>query len=546
MGGYDSTLDTGSGTVCLWFKPASIGENSLVAFGANTGSRYDWNMRANCGGNELWGELGGVGGNVRASGVSYSTSAWIHLVVVQNGSSAVVYTNGVLSTSMDNQSGVWIEDIAGDGYTQFAVGGRFRSGFPNRSANGLIDDVRVYTQALAQASIDLIYNSGSGTESSLDDLIGDGGGGETNYIDDVSITNVYNAVITNGQILLSIDLNVTNLYNETELSNLLLSNILHAVKSQDSGSGQGFTNVVDSLGELDQNLDTIREEATLQNEISSNIYGMASNTVAVLDDMEQDSEEYYEAMGAYQVTTHGLVETNTETLKRLFSTDEYGLVWDENSDGEIYNIEMLYQIVEALHYQGTESNAELLYGIRELIEFSQFTGRSQGGESTAELLEQILNKGISITGEVDLATNVSVNTSNLQDDLRYGSLTNQTPEFSNPTNMLSVNADQTLEGELNDLDYEIELLESEHTQIIGLDETLGGFFSVEVPTVGQQSLLSLTVPWGLMPFASWEDKTYTFDLVNFPFISELRLFFAFLLYLFVFFWAIYIIRKGIA
>ena len=103
LGGYDSTLDTGIGTVCLWFKPASIGENSLIAFGANTGSRYDWNMRANCGGNELWGELGGIGGNVRASGVPYSTSAWIHLAVVQNGSSAVVYTNGVLSTSMDNR-----------------------------------------------------------------------------------------------------------------------------------------------------------------------------------------------------------------------------------------------------------------------------------------------------------------------------------------------------------------------------------------------------------------------------------------------------------
>ena len=124
-----------------------------------------------------------------------STSTWVHVGIVHNGTSATLYLNGVASSS-----GVQTVESPNANYgTAFKVGSYYTGStyFP-----GLIDEVAVFNSALSSTNITAIYNSGVPNDiSSLNPVnwwrMGDNDGGTGTTITDQG-SGGNNGTLTNG------------------------------------------------------------------------------------------------------------------------------------------------------------------------------------------------------------------------------------------------------------------------------------------------------------------------------------------------------------
>lgn len=102
------------------------------------------------------------------STTALSADTYYHITVVQDGVSPELHINGTeegtLDVSVDTTA--WMADLTNSDVARLGCE-NFNSGGNTRFFDGQIDDFRYYqNKALTQAEIDLIYNSGTGSESS--------------------------------------------------------------------------------------------------------------------------------------------------------------------------------------------------------------------------------------------------------------------------------------------------------------------------------------------------------------------------------------------
>ena len=135
-------------TYSMWWKSAGSGEGSDVKI-KNVPSGVGWTW-------ENWGvainEAGGW--NLLLSGnPPIPVGSWTHIAVTNNGTKGVLYVNGTQHT------------IGDFGDTIYGAGNAFGLGADDgcaNSANGVMDEVGIWSRALSSTEIEELYNSGDG------------------------------------------------------------------------------------------------------------------------------------------------------------------------------------------------------------------------------------------------------------------------------------------------------------------------------------------------------------------------------------------------
>lgn len=155
-----------SGSFSVWINPNS-GGNTFIGFGDTNAETY---LRIGItSGSDLIVQTVVTGSEKWRHSSSITLSTWSHIIVVQNGTSPKIYVNGIDVTNLTVTSDltVWLNNMSGidNGrlgcYNQNSAG---NTGF----FNGLIDDFRYYqNHSLSSTEITYLYNSGTGTESSV-------------------------------------------------------------------------------------------------------------------------------------------------------------------------------------------------------------------------------------------------------------------------------------------------------------------------------------------------------------------------------------------
>lgn len=90
--------------------------------------------------------------------------SWVHLVVVQDGTSPTFYINGTEGTftwGSETDKTAWLKAILTDASTDsdvFTIGAFQNNGSDYAYFDGLIDEVRIYNSALTETEVDSLYN----------------------------------------------------------------------------------------------------------------------------------------------------------------------------------------------------------------------------------------------------------------------------------------------------------------------------------------------------------------------------------------------------
>lgn len=148
-------------SISAWIKPKAI-QGDIIFKGVNQTGSMGVLLRYQGAGYITFGTLSGLG-----FGSSFSSSAgtapantWTHVTAVKSfsGTAAYIYINGQLSASGNVFN--WVNSGTGKTlHVGCGINGTFYS--------GLIDDLRIYNNALGSTQISLIYNSGAGTETNI-------------------------------------------------------------------------------------------------------------------------------------------------------------------------------------------------------------------------------------------------------------------------------------------------------------------------------------------------------------------------------------------
>ncbi|HPD48623.1 MAG TPA: phage tail protein [Anaerohalosphaeraceae bacterium] len=146
---------TGGGTILAWIKPNSSGETAgrIVDKSTTTTAVNGYAFTIGSNGKLTF----QVNGEASISVAEYMTyGEWVHVAVTFDGVRARFYVNGVLVS--DQAYTALPPNVAGD----VRIGQR--AGADDRTFDGAIDDVRIYSRALTRGEILKIYNGGDGTE----------------------------------------------------------------------------------------------------------------------------------------------------------------------------------------------------------------------------------------------------------------------------------------------------------------------------------------------------------------------------------------------
>ncbi len=164
-------IDTDTvGSFSLWFKADLNDQNRpIFSFGdasTNTNIEFKYDVDDNTqfliqsGGSLLFRHIGAVD--------ELTINTWHHVVIVQDGISPIIYLDNVDITNLNNTTDTtaWFNTVNG-----LIDGGRIASrsfgGGNEQWFDGSVDDFRYYSGiALTSDQVALLYNSGSGTESS--------------------------------------------------------------------------------------------------------------------------------------------------------------------------------------------------------------------------------------------------------------------------------------------------------------------------------------------------------------------------------------------
>ena len=171
--GTDDYVDCGTGSgialgdgvtalsVSAWFKADSFNEFGIFYFGSFSNDHGEFAARFNSGSLN----------HIRIAGQTYDTdlhladtSGWHHIVVTYDGSTGKVYLDGALGYTCSKSDSL---DLSG---LKFIIGAYYSSSY---TADGKIDDVRVYSETLSNNKIAAIYQHGRGTESKTTEYFGE-------------------------------------------------------------------------------------------------------------------------------------------------------------------------------------------------------------------------------------------------------------------------------------------------------------------------------------------------------------------------------------
>ena len=147
----DLRLTTG-GTIMAWIKPDSLGETAgrIVDKSTTTSAANGYLFTLGTSGRLTFQASGGISISPTEE-VTYG--AWQHVAVTFDGVRAKFYVNGALVS--DQAYATLPPDVAGD----VRIGQR--AGATDRTFDGAIDDVRIYSTVLAEGEIRKVYNDAS-------------------------------------------------------------------------------------------------------------------------------------------------------------------------------------------------------------------------------------------------------------------------------------------------------------------------------------------------------------------------------------------------
>ncbi len=164
----DIASDT-SGSISIWVNSDSFSPTSKFLSITNSTVATQLVLGFNTSGNlSAFYAVAGVRVWDIQNATVYSTGVWYHIVLVQDGTSPKLYVNSVDVTNITAavQPTYWFNNAT---INSMRLGCRdYNSGGNTLFFNGKVDDARYYqNKALTQTEIDVIYNSGSGTEAEI-------------------------------------------------------------------------------------------------------------------------------------------------------------------------------------------------------------------------------------------------------------------------------------------------------------------------------------------------------------------------------------------
>jgi hypothetical protein len=153
------------GSIAFWVNPTELTDRRLLAKGSNSG----WEALSETTNNKIrWRIKEASGGLITIeSTTALSDSTWYHVVGVydNSGDESRLYINSV----EENQSAISVSGIATN-TSDVYLGS---NSTPAQYFSGKLDDIGIFNYAISQATIDDLYNSGTGAlVSSLSDYTG--------------------------------------------------------------------------------------------------------------------------------------------------------------------------------------------------------------------------------------------------------------------------------------------------------------------------------------------------------------------------------------
>lgn len=160
--GHDPLLNLSSGmTLEAWVNPTASGTEGTVVAKAASPSIVSYRLRVTAAGQGSFQvfDSGGIPFVDLTGGVLLTNALWTHLAAAYDGSTARLFSNGVLDSSMSATGSVRIS-----GLSPLGVGGILGS----ETFNGLIDEVRIWDHARSEQSVSDNYQTKlAGNEAGL-------------------------------------------------------------------------------------------------------------------------------------------------------------------------------------------------------------------------------------------------------------------------------------------------------------------------------------------------------------------------------------------
>lgn len=160
INGVIDDIQTGTGTWSVWlYLKNVVTKQKFLSIADNDASSYigyevysDGTLRAKA-------TLAGVNKWYVQTNGAYATSRWYHIVLVQTGTTPIIYVNGVApaqTVTVTTDQTWWANDT---GYDNARIGTYAPAGVQDNYFNGFIDEVKIYDRALSAAEIQADYNS---------------------------------------------------------------------------------------------------------------------------------------------------------------------------------------------------------------------------------------------------------------------------------------------------------------------------------------------------------------------------------------------------
>lgn len=153
----DSSLNTTSGSVSLWFKTIrDHTDQQMLFYACNTcddgyGVENELHVNLNSSEELAFFIRGPTDVNIVSSGTAYNDGEWHHVTATWDiNDDAILYINGIAEASATHDAGTFAFD------SQIRVG-RPQSGGADREFGGTIDDVRIYDRALSADEVAALY-----------------------------------------------------------------------------------------------------------------------------------------------------------------------------------------------------------------------------------------------------------------------------------------------------------------------------------------------------------------------------------------------------
>jgi len=183
-------------------------------------------------------------------------STWHHVVGVRNTTNLLIYVDGVLDGTPVANTGQDISSVGDD----MTIGRHTNNVQP---FNGSLDDIRIYNRSLTTDEINILYNSGSGTESISSGAITLNAPANNNISYSGSVTYNCSVNVTGGATINNVSLwtNETGVWairNTTDM--LVRTDLPHNTALATDGTQAGYTGIAINVSGIDIVLNSFNKD----------------------------------------------------------------------------------------------------------------------------------------------------------------------------------------------------------------------------------------------------------------------------------------------